>query len=450
VQLVEGATDRHIWADSYEVVITGPKDIFRIQSEIAKSIAAELQAVITPAEKELIERIPTKNLTAFDFYTRGRNEVWKFWSTGDTPALDRAEDLFNAALEYDASYGEAYSGLALVYWNKHYWEDYYTDHFLDSVLILARKALDYDNQISEAYVIMGNYYREMGQIEEAEEAFNKALQLNPNDWMAYWSKGMMYFHIDHVKYMKNLQRAILYNRGSTLPTNLRAIGSSYANAGFFKKCLHFLNEALKLDGDSILFLQALASNEENRGNYEEAIILNHKILSMDSSNINALSSLAYEYSFIGKFEESVYFYSMWDRNRTELNNPYYGGLQRRGYAYYKIGKVNEAESYFNMQMEYSNTAISLDRLQARNLWPYYNLAGLFAFEGDRIKAYENLKIFNRRNMMPLWMVTLINDDPMFDNIRNEPEFQQIVRDVEAKYQAEHERVRQWLEENDML
>jgi hypothetical protein len=171
---------------------------------------------------------------------------------------------------------------------------------------------------------------------------------------------------------------------------------------------------------------------------------------MDSSNINALSSLAYEYSFIGKFEESVYFYSMWDRNRTELNNPYYGGLQRRGYAYYKIGKVNEAESYFNMQMEYSNTAISLDRLEARNLWPYYNLAGLFAFEGDRIKAYENLKIFNRRNMMPLWMVTLIKDDPMFERIRDEPEFQQIIRDVEAKYQAEHERVRQWLEENDLL
>jgi hypothetical protein len=41
-------------------------------------------------------------------------------------------------------------------------------------------------------------------------------------------------------------------------------------------------------------------------------------------------------------------------------------------------------------------------------------------------------------------------DPLFDNIRDETEFQQIVRDVETKYLAEHERVRQWLEENDML
>jgi hypothetical protein len=46
--------------------------------------------------------------------------------------------------------------------------------------------------------------------------------------------------------------------------------------------------------------------------------------------------------------------------------------------------------------------------------------------------------------------TLFKIDPLFDNIREEPIFQQIVRDVESKYQAEHERVRQWLEENDML
>jgi molybdopterin converting factor small subunit len=48
------------------------------------------------------------------------------------------------------------------------------------------------------------------------------------------------------------------------------------------------------------------------------------------------------------------------------------------------------------------------------------------------------------------MVSLIKDDPLFESIRDEPEFQQIVRDVEAKYQAEHERVKKWLEEQGML
>ena len=52
--------------------------------------------------------------------------------------------------------------------------------------------------------------------------------------------------------------------------------------------------------------------------------------------------------------------------------------------------------------------------------------------------------------MCLWEVITINYDPVFDSIRNDPEFQRIVRDIEAKYQAEYERVRKWLEENDMM
>ena len=48
------------------------------------------------------------------------------------------------------------------------------------------------------------------------------------------------------------------------------------------------------------------------------------------------------------------------------------------------------------------------------------------------------------------MIKEIKNNPLFDTIRNEPEFEQIVRDIEAKYQAEHERVRKWLKERDML
>jgi len=48
------------------------------------------------------------------------------------------------------------------------------------------------------------------------------------------------------------------------------------------------------------------------------------------------------------------------------------------------------------------------------------------------------------------MVPEIKNSPLFDSIRDEPEFQQIVRDVETKYETTRERVRQWLEENDML
>ncbi|RLD54316.1 MAG: hypothetical protein DRI97_11730, partial [Bacteroidetes bacterium] len=79
-----------------------------------------------------------------------------------------------------------------------------------------------------------------------------------------------------------------------------------------------------------------------------------------------------------------------------------------------------------------------------------DLAATYAFIGDKDKAFENLRFFEKYQTANRWFITYINNDPLFDSIRDEPEFQQIVRDVEAKYQAEHDRVRQWLEENDML
>ena len=65
--------------ESYEQEIKETNDIFNIQSQIAQSIAAELKATITPEEKQLIEKTPTANLTAYDFYQRGREEHIKYW-----------------------------------------------------------------------------------------------------------------------------------------------------------------------------------------------------------------------------------------------------------------------------------------------------------------------------------------------------------------------------------
>ena len=91
----------------------------------------------------------------------------------------------------------------------------------------------------------------------------------------------------------------------------------------------------------------------------------------------------------------------------------------------------------------------MGRLYEKLSWVNYDLAAVYAFKGEKDKALEYLRLFNKEQKMVFWWITLFEFDPLLDNIRNEPEFQQILKDVEAKYQAEHERVRQWLEENDM-
>src|SRR6202035_3993267 len=68
-QLIDARTDAHVWAHTYDHDLD---DVFAIQSEIAKAIADQLQARLSPTEKAAIEQPPTTDLTAFDFYTRAK------------------------------------------------------------------------------------------------------------------------------------------------------------------------------------------------------------------------------------------------------------------------------------------------------------------------------------------------------------------------------------------
>jgi tetratricopeptide (TPR) repeat protein len=198
VQLIVANNEKHLWGKSYEQEIHETNDIINIQSQIAQSIASELKAKITTDEKQLINKIPTTNLTAYDFYQQGREEYTK-WS------LKKAENLYHKALKYDSTFARAYLGLAEIYWAKFYWKTYFKENFLDSCLILVNKSLSFDNQLYEAYYLKGEYFRENGHIEEALDNYDKALAINPNDNQLYTSKGNIYINIYYDYIGKNGQ-----------------------------------------------------------------------------------------------------------------------------------------------------------------------------------------------------------------------------------------------------
>ena len=452
VQLIAAHKEKHLWAGSYEQEIKDTKDIFKVQNEVAQEIASALQVIITPEEKKLIEHISTANLTAYDFYQRGREEHRKYWSdNGNKQALIRAENLYKRALAFDSTFARAYSGLAEAYRDKHVYESYYAKNYLDSVIILANRALSYDDHLAEAYCTKAEYYLQSGKFEQALKEYDKALKYNPNYSEAYYGKGYKiqvwdYHYMDFVKGIENIHKAVRINHGGELPFYLRELGDAYGIfAGIHEKAIYYYQQALELDGDTASYLCRLADEASVSGNFAGALQYYNRCFALDSNNVWVSWGLASAYELHGQYKEALKYVKKFEKRLETYPNLVYGSRRMMGYVYLKTGHKNEADRLFREQKRISEESIKMGRWYSIDA--NYDIAALYAFLGEKEKAYENLRAVNKIHICPLWLLNLIKNDPFFDGIRDEPEFQKIVNDLEAKYQAEHDRVIKWMKEN---
>jgi tetratricopeptide (TPR) repeat protein len=116
-QLVDARTDAHLWAQTYDRDLA---DVFAIQSEIAKAIADQLQAKLSPNEKKAIEQPPTTDLAAFDLYSRAKSLLLASgFSATVEPDLREAIELLDEAVKRDPSFFDAYCQLAYAHEQLH-------------------------------------------------------------------------------------------------------------------------------------------------------------------------------------------------------------------------------------------------------------------------------------------------------------------------------------------
>ena len=171
IQLIDAVTDKQLWAKQYTREVTS---IFELQQEIAISIASEIQAVITPEEQNRIEKIPTDNLEAYDYFLKGQNQ----YVIGNTESLQEAIKYFNKAIELDEQFALAHAGLAMSY--------YYLDIFREDKRYTAEinnhsdKALLYDPKLAESLMAKAMYYMHNQEYALVVPYLERALEYNPN------------------------------------------------------------------------------------------------------------------------------------------------------------------------------------------------------------------------------------------------------------------------------
>jgi tetratricopeptide (TPR) repeat protein len=225
-----------------------------------------------------------------------------------------------------------------------------------------------------------------------------------------------------------------------MPTLLRYIGGELLVTGYIEKSAEYFSRAFDLDGDSAIYLSCLGGIEQNQGNYEKALEYYNQAYKIKKNYTDVINNLALVSQLIGKNDESL----RWYRELQEQNTLNFN-LHRAGYACSKNGLIDESDNFINKHIEYCNTILTTGRRTDIISYAYYDLAGIYAFRGDRKKAYYNLRMFSQVENCFLYMLTLLKDDPMFSTINTEPEFIQILDVMTKKYSKVHEDVGKWLE-----
>jgi TolB-like protein/Flp pilus assembly protein TadD len=177
-QLVNVADGYHLWSERYDREL---EDVFAIQDEIAGNIVRALRVVLSEEEKRAIEKAPTANVQAYDYYLRGRQFFHQFRRTG----IQFARRMFERAIEVDPKYALAYAGVAdccsFLYM---YWDGSRAN--LESAESASRKALDLDPELAEAHASRGFAVSLSRQHAEARSEFETALRLNPKLYEAHY------------------------------------------------------------------------------------------------------------------------------------------------------------------------------------------------------------------------------------------------------------------------
>jgi TolB-like protein/Tfp pilus assembly protein PilF len=310
VQLIDAATDKHLWADTYDRQLTAA-NIFAIQTEIATAIADSLRATLSTEEQELLDTVPTDNMAALEAYFHGKQRMEKRSSA----AIAEAIDDFNRAIELDPSFALAYVGLADSYQLQVQYSGLPLSEMIEKAQAATDKALALDDRLAEAYTSLGGIEDSRNDYEAAEAAYKRALELSPNyvttyHWYALLLGGPLGRRDEALEVIK--KAAELDPRS---PIILLNVGGFYMGVGRFDEGLAWFRKSIEIDPNFATGYQSMGIYfESSEGRLDEAARQYRKAASIDPRNPETLTSLGWLFLNLGDLDRAEY----WGEKSIEL------------------------------------------------------------------------------------------------------------------------------------
>jgi TolB-like protein/Tfp pilus assembly protein PilF len=240
VQLIDAATDEHVWANDYDRDLT---DVFAIQSDLAQEIANALQAKLSDTEKALIERKPTENGEAYLAFVQAHNLQNAFEDFGK---LKQSEQLYARAVELDPKFALALARYSqLESWIFHIFDP--TRERRQKARALAEQALQLQPDLPEAHLAMGfSYYYGDNNYDAAQKEFEIARRGLPNDPEVYLAIGAIQRRQGKwAESTANFEKAVSLNPKDNLP--LQNLVTNYQDLRNFDAANKTVDRGLALD-----------------------------------------------------------------------------------------------------------------------------------------------------------------------------------------------------------
>ncbi|WP_420385888.1 helix-turn-helix domain-containing protein [Roseivirga sp.] len=441
IQLIEASTDKQLWAEQYE---RKAEDVFKMQQEIASSIASRIKVLITPDEREQIGKVPTQNLIAYDNFLKGIDLV----IVGDKQKNMAAIPYFKKAIELDKTFAYAYASLAFAYYNL---DLFMADRqYIDEIDYNAEQAMKYDPELAESHIAMAFTHMQRMDYAGALPYLEQALEYKPN------SASVINLLSDfYANYLPNTEKYLEYallgiqlnvnaNDSSTTSYIYLHLCNALIQTGFVDEALYYADRSLDYNPQNPFtnYVRAfmLYAKEKDYEKLRSRLITEWK---KDTTRLDILQEIGKVSYFMRDYETAHEYYSLFLDMRDQMHLDIYRYEQAKiAVVFDEVGEHEKAQSLLKGYLDFT--------LYADNsVYKEANLAVYYAYTGEEEKAMEHLETFSRVENFQYWLI-LFDHDPLFDSISDRPEFQAAWTRIKNKFWSDHERLKTQLREKGLL